>query len=151
MCSGLYKPSSPYLNVIQFSFKPILEVVVQNYDGDIYVHTGLITSESQVQVIGNMLLQIGMKILSGLKCREALITQIYIHKIGLISEFYNIDNTSSVIKLAMVFRSSDGTLEGKGPNFTDIFIPIIKDGIHVKFENPLDLNTRIISTKKLLK
>ena len=50
----------------------------------------------------------------------------------------------------MVFRSEDGTLEGKGPNFTDIFIPIIKDGIHVKFENPLDLNTKIISTKEVI-
>ena len=69
---------------------------------------------------------------------------LYSLEIGTISEFYSIDSTSNVIKLAMVFRSGDGTLEGKGPNFTDIFIPIIKDGIHVKFENPLDLNTKII-------
>ena len=81
MCSGLYKPSSPTLNdTITIFFQADLgSGGLENYDGDIYVHTGLITQKVKVQVIGNMLLQIGMKILSSLKCREALMTQIYIH------------------------------------------------------------------------
>ena len=124
---------------------------LENYDGDIYVHTGLITSESQSSSDWKYVVADWDENIERLKMqRSSDNPNLYSLKIGLISEFYNIDNTSSVIKLAMVFRSSDGTLEGKGPNFTDIFIPIIKDGIHVKFENPLDLNTKIISTKEII-
>ena len=124
---------------------------LENYDGDIYVHTGLITSESQSSSDWKYVVADWDENIERLKMqRSSDDPNLYSLKIGLISEFYNIDNTSDVIKLAMVFRSSDGTLEGKGPNFTDIFIPIIKDGIHVKFENPLDLTTKIISTKEII-
>ena len=154
ICAQVYtNPVLPTLNdTITIFFQADLgSGGLENYDGDIYVHTGLITSESQSSSDWKYVVADWDENIERLKMqRSSDNPNLYSLKIGLISEFYNIDNTSNVIKLAMVFRSSDGTLEGKGPNFTDIFIPIIKDGIHVKFENPLDLNTKIISTKEII-
>ena len=38
---------------------------------------------------------------------------LYSLKIGTITDFYDIDDALDIIKLAMVFRSEDGTKEGK--------------------------------------
>ena len=124
---------------------------LESYDGDVYMHTGIITSESQSTSDWKYVVAEWDENIDQLKMqRDPNDPNLYSLKIGTINEFYDINNASNIIKLAMVFRNSDGTLEGKGPNFTDIFIPIIKDGIHVKFENQLDLETRIISTTEVI-
>ncbi len=108
-----------------------------NFTGDIYAHTGVITSASsslsdwryikaswsenrsdcKLRSIGNNLWQLTLK--------------------GGVRSFYGIPQSIEVEKLAFVFRSADGSKEIKSAN-GDIFIDVVSDELMVDIVSPSD-------------
>ncbi len=122
---------------------------LSGYTGDMYVHTGVITSEStsgsdwkyvkadwdenipacQMANLGDGLWQI---------------------TIGpSITDYYGVPSGETIQQLAFVFRSDDGTQTGKTEDGGDIFYAVYESGLNVLITNPdanpyfVDLNEEI--------
>lgn len=109
----------------------------------IYVHTGVITNLSrhpndwryvkttwgspvnqpQIQYIGNNIWRITINI----------------------PQYYGVPDSEDILKLAFVFRNADGSKVGRDVDGSDIFLPIYKPGLNVRFLNPVEKGT-IINT-----
>lgn len=67
--------------------------------------------------------------------------------IGDIRAYYDITDPSVEIKkLAFVFRNADKTLEGKGPNNSNMYIDVLPDGLQVLMQSSLTKNIVDAST-----
>ncbi len=106
------------------------------YTGDVYAHTGVITTESS----------------SGSDWKHVKagwtqnIPECKMVKVGddlwqlnitpSIKQYYNINAGETVLKLAFVFRSSDGSLTGKTETGGDIFYDVYQQGLNVQITLP---------------
>jgi 1,4-alpha-glucan branching enzyme len=106
---------------------------LQNYTGDVYAHTGVITDLSN----GNWTY---VKADWNTNKPECKMTSLGNNKYSLtipdIRLFYGVPANEKILKLAFVFRGSTGSPEGKGDGGTDIFCPVYESGLHVLFTNP---------------
>lgn len=110
---------------------------LKDYSGDVYVHTGVITDESADGDLTDwkyVVTEWGENTASTKLNREG--PNLYSFTISDIREYYGVPEDEKILKLAMVFRSSDSEQEGKGENGTDLFIDLYEAGIHVKFNKP---------------
>ena len=98
---------------------------------DVYIHTGVITSESNgpsdwkhvVTTWGSSNPVWKMTPVSGS-------SNVYSYQITpSVNSFYSIGGNETVEELAMVFRNANGTLEGKATGGNDIFYPIYPDDL----------------------
>ncbi len=113
---------------------------LQGFEGAVYAHTGVITSESSAPndwkyVVGNW----------GTEDPNSLMTRVSddLYSITYIpQEYYNIPEGELVLQLAFVFRSGDGSQSGRevggGDIFTDIYPP--EDGLFVTLTSPTEEN-----------
>ncbi|NMH86787.1 alpha-amylase family glycosyl hydrolase [Flavivirga algicola] len=120
---------------------------LDGYTGDIYAHTGVLTSASSSNtdwkhVIGEW----------GNNTTQPKLTNISanIYELTMTPDvltFYNVDTNETVTNIAIVFRSSDGSLQSR----PDLFIQIFEEGLNVTITNPsndavFDLNDNITIT-----
>lgn len=71
-------------------------------------------------------------------------TNTYTLNIGNIREYFGITNTTEhVSNIAIVFRTANGSKEGKTANGEDILVPVFEDGFTILFE--CDTDTRVFS------
>ena len=130
-----YKSSLSYFFLIAFSFsqsvveheplfpsidKPIRIIFyadrgtkgLMNFSGDVYAHTGVITSKSSTPSDWRY-----VKTNWGQNTNETKLTRtsnnVYELKIENIRSYYGLGATEEVLRLAFVFRSSDTSREGK--------------------------------------
>ncbi len=98
---------------------------------DVYIHTGVITSESSgpsdwkhvVTTWGSANAAWKMTPVTGSP-------DVYSYQITpSVNNFYNIGGGETVEELAMVFRNASGSLEGKATGGNDIFYPIYSDNL----------------------
>lgn len=108
---------------------------LNNYSGDVYAHTGVVTSLStsnsdwkyaptwldnstkyKLTPLGNNKWKLAMP--QGVRA------------------YYGVPAGEKIAKLALVFRNADGTKEGKD-NGKDIFVDVSEKGLQVAFESPL--------------
>ena len=93
---------------------------------DIYVHTGVITDQSTSSsdwkyVIADWSLNITKAIAVRIGT-----SNLYNINIGNIRNFYGVPSGVKILRLAMVFRNSNGTLVGAGQNLSDIYLSVNK-------------------------
>ncbi|MCK4296755.1 MAG: hypothetical protein KAX28_08915, partial [Candidatus Marinimicrobia bacterium] len=115
---------------------------LQGYTGnDVYTHTGVITENSQfpsdwkyVKAAWNVNLP---------ECQLTYIGEdLWQLNIGYIREYYGIPTNEKVLKLAFVFRNSDGSKTGRDIDFDsngqgdDIFLDLFDHGITILIEEP---------------
>ncbi len=121
--------------------------VLAGYNGDVYAHTGLITSESQngndwKHVIGDW----------GTADERVLMTRIGtdLYQINYnIRDFYDVDpEQEQVLELAFVFRNENGSLVGRRKDGNDIFYPINIFGAGDYLSHHLSDDSLIILTTK---
>lgn len=99
---------------------------LKGYDGDVYAHTGVITSLSASS--GDWKYAPTWCDNSPKYKMTRTATNTYELNIGEIRTYYGITNPSETIKeLAFVFRNSDGTLQGKTAAGGDIFVTVYPD------------------------
>ena len=108
-----------------------------DYEGDIYAHTGVITSESS----GNSDWK-HVKTDWGENTSETKLEKVGDNLYTLeiepsIAEYYAIDAGEEILKIAFVFRNEDGSLEGKDVGGLDIFLDLYQGGLQVAFTSPL--------------
>ncbi|RXP63300.1 T9SS C-terminal target domain-containing protein [Lutibacter sp. HS1-25] len=109
---------------------------LENYTGDIYAHTGVLTNKSTSTsdwkyVIANWDTNIDKAKLTKIAANT------YQFKITPnIKTFYNIPSSETVTDIAIVFRSADRSKQTR----PDIFIKIFADGLNVTFTNPTNNN-----------
>ena len=109
------------------------------FTGDVYIHTGVITSESDPNNPSDwqhVKTEWGEN--TPATQMQRVSTDLYELTINDIRNYYDVPNGEDIFQLAMVFRSADTSLEGKGENGSDIFVDLFGDGVHVKFDLPTE-------------
>jgi 1,4-alpha-glucan branching enzyme len=108
---------------------------LMGYTGDVYAHTGVITSESVSDTDwkhapnwGDNSPKYKMTSLGNNKWKLVITPSV--------NGYYNVSNDEIVKKLAFVFRNSDGSKTGKELNDKDIFADVHQGGLQVGFINP---------------
>ena len=122
------------------------------YTGEVYAHTGVITSESTSSSDWKYVISDW-----GVNIPEALLTSLGndMYELAItpsIREFYGVPEGEQILQMAFVFRSAttvNGSwLEGKNTDGTDILIDVFSQGLYVLFVTPekpalVDLNSEI--------
>ncbi len=118
--------------------------------GDVYAHTGVITSESAnggdwKHVIGNW----------GVPDARVLMTRVdeNIYSISLnIATFYGIPTQEEVLKMAFVFRNVNGSIVGRNADGSDIFTDVYpsNNGLYLTVRSPSESDAVILSNDSLL-
>ena len=133
-----YEPLFPSIN------KPIRIIFhadrgtkgLMNFSGDVYAHTGVITSKSTSPSDWRY-----VKTNWGQNTNETKLTRIsknvYELKIENIRSYYGLGNSEEVLRLAFVFRSSDTSREGKDYGGKDIFVDLRSEGLKIILVEPL--------------
>ena len=105
------------------------------YTGDLYAHTGVLTTKSSSTGDWKHVLADWGKNTD--KCKlQNMGNNVWYYTIkGGIRSWYNVSEGETVTHLAFVFRSSDNSKEVKD-NGSDIFIELAKEGMAVKFLSP---------------
>ncbi len=118
---------------------------LMNYEGDVYAHTGLITSESE----GNNDWQ---HVISDWNVNEAKFKftktgdNLYELNINNIRQFYNVPASEEIYKIAMVVRAEtpidpdnpDEYLVARNSDGTDMHLKVYNEGLNVKYEGRLN-------------
>ncbi len=106
---------------------------LENYTGTIYTHTGVILdgSSSWQHVIGSW----------GNNATQPKLNRIGSNKYELkispsIIEYYNVPQTSTIMKMAFVFRNADANKQT-----VDLFVDVVMEGITVKIVSPTIMET----------
>lgn len=110
---------------------------LKNYTGDVYVYTGVITDKSNQA--GDWKYNkwdwdqtppadVKMKAIGGGK---------YSLEIKDLNTFYKIPAGETILKLAIIFRNSDGSQTGRNSDGSDIFLPLYKENqLHIRIITP---------------
>lgn len=116
------------------------------YTGDVYVHTGLITSSSTGPTDWRYVKTDWGENTADTKL-ERIGDDLYRLHIEDIRDYYNnshnagwqgrtIPASEKILKLAFVFRSADTSREGKDTGGSDIFVDLYDEGVRVRFVAP---------------
>ena len=109
---------------------------LMNFSGDVYAHTGVITSKSSTPSDWRY-----VKTNWGQNTNETKLTRtsnnVYELKIENIRSYYGLGATEEVLRLAFVFRSSDTSREGKDYGGKDIFVDLGSEGLKIVLIEPL--------------
>lgn len=110
---------------------------LMNFTGDVYAHTGVIIQLSTGpsgwrHVIADW----------GVNTPKALMTRTGPNTYTLTLEpsirgFYNVPAEETILQLAFVFRSADGTRAGRAVGGADIFHDVFQPGLQVSFTSPI--------------
>lgn len=107
-----------------------------DYTGDIYAHTGVITDQSTSgsdwkYVIADWNVNTDKAKLTRVS------TNIYELEITPdIASFYGVPSSEKIEQMAFVFRSADGSREGKASGGTDIFVDVYEAGLVLEITQP---------------
>lgn len=109
---------------------------LKDFTGDIYAHTGLITSLSEDQGDWKYVIAEWSE-----NTEKAKLTKISdnIYQLSIsptINEFYEVAEGEEVLKLAFVFRNSDGSKVAREADGGDIFYNVYPEGLNVNISSP---------------
>lgn len=127
---------------------------LEDYDGDVYAHTGVITEESSSDSDWKYVIADWEENTDKALMEEVEPNLYRLEITSSIREFYEVPEGEEIQQMAFVFRSSDGSLEGKTENEQDIFAEVYESSFNVRFEQPeedpyfLDMgeSTKIVGT-----
>ena len=105
---------------------------LMGYTGEVYAHTGVITSESS----GNSDWKHAPSEWGDNSAKYKLEnagTDLWRLNIGDLKSYYGLNEGETVQRMAFVFRSGDCTKEGKTESGSDIFIDVYPDGLAMNF------------------
>ena len=110
---------------------------LMGYTGEVYAHTGVITSEST----GNSDWKHAPSEWGDNSAKYKLEnagTDLWRLNIGDLKSYYELNEGETVQRMAFVFRSSDNKLEGKTAGGGDIFVEVYPDGLAVSLTSNAD-------------
>ena len=114
---------------------------LKNYSGDVYAHTGVITNKSTSDSDWKYVIAEWSSNIPKAKLERV---EANLYKLSItpsIRSFYNVPNGENILKIALVFRSSDRTKEGKDTGGKDIFLDVYQQGLSVALNSPIVSST----------
>lgn len=113
---------------------------------DVYAHSGVITSKSTSSTDwryvqgkwGTADAKMKMQYLGANKY------QMRFH----IRSFYGVPVDEKINKMAFVFRNADGSKVGRNSDDSDIYVEVFKDGSHIRFTKPSDMDFLLVEKNK---
>ena len=113
---------------------------LKGYTGDVYAHTGVITDQSEKESDWRYASDWNVNI------AKYKMTSLGNNKWELnitpdVRSYYGVPAGEKILKMAFVFRSSDGKKEGKDTGGKDIFVDIHETGLTVRFDQPSGIAT----------
>jgi hypothetical protein len=130
--------TNDYNGVVEITFDASLGTGgLNNFTGDIYAHTGVITNQStsdsdwkHAPTWGDNNAKYKLTPLGNNKWKLLIMPSI--------TAYYNLNANETVTKLAFVFRSADKTKEGKDTGGRDILVEVHEPGLLVQFDTPAE-------------
>jgi len=109
---------------------------LEDYSGDIWAHTGVITEESTSSSDWKYVVAEWDE-----NTDKAKMTRVEqnLYKLSIkptIREYYGVPDEELIEQMAFVFRNSDGSLEGKTATGGDIFVDVYQSSFNVKLVKP---------------
>ncbi|WP_445664913.1 alpha-amylase family glycosyl hydrolase [Fodinibius sp. AD559] len=113
---------------------------LEDYTGDVYAHTGVITDESTDNTDWKYVVADWDENIPKAKMeRDANNPDLYTLDITpSIREYYGVPEGETIEQMAFVFRSSDGSQEGKATGGEDIFAEVYQNKFNVSITSPTD-------------
>jgi glycosidase len=105
------------------------------FTGDVYAHTGVITDKSTSSTDWKYVIADWPVNLPKAKLAK-IGADLWQLNIGNIRQYYGIPASEKVLKLAFVFRNSDGTRTGRATGGADIFLPLFEPGLTLVITKP---------------
>ncbi len=105
-----------------------------DYTGDIYAHIGVITTESDDDTDWKYVKATWAENIPACKMTKVSAN---LYSLTLATDLYTYfesPTTEKILKIAMVFRSSTGSPEGKDTGGSDIFVNVYEAGLNISFE-----------------
>lgn len=122
--------------IVSIQFDPAQGTAgLKGYTGDVYAHTGVITDKSTGDTDWKYASDWN-KNEPKYKMSPSGSDKWQLEITPNIREFYGVPEGETIKKIAFVFRSADGTKEGKATDGKDIFIDVNHGELAVKFTNP---------------
>jgi hypothetical protein len=104
---------------------------LSGYTGDIYAHTGLITSESDDENDWRFVIAQWSENIAKAKLEKINSTTYVLHIRPDVTTYYNITGDATIEQLAFVFRSSDGTKQTN-----NIYYDLYQPGLSIQITDP---------------
>ncbi|TAJ14112.1 T9SS C-terminal target domain-containing protein [Marinilabiliaceae bacterium JC017] len=111
---------------------------LMGYTGDVYAHTGVITDKSSSDSDWKYVKADWGENIDACKMTRIGNDQYILTISPSIREFYNVPEGETILNLAFVFRSTDGSKQGKDTGGKDIFAKVSEEKLAVSFETPAD-------------
>lgn len=109
---------------------------LKNYTGDIYAHTGVITSKSTSDSDWKYVKAGWTENLPACKLTRVSTNEYTLTITPSINEFYGVPSGEIVKKIALVFRSANGAKEGNATGGKDILASVYESGLSVDIIEP---------------
>jgi len=126
---------------------------LKGYTGDVYAHVGVITSLSTSSsdwkyVVTPWPSTTNLALANTTKNK---LTSLGNDKWKLtiaptIRNYFGVPTTETIKKIALVFRSADGTKQGKTVSGGDIFVDLVQAGLNIAFTNPTSSQSVTVGT-----
>lgn len=122
---------------------------LMGFTGDVYAHTGVITDKSTSDKDWKYVLAAWDENLPKAKMTRTATNTYQLSISASIRSFYGVPTSEKILKMAFVFRSADGSKEGKADGGSDIFVTVYQQGVNVAFFKP-SIDYSIVSTGSVL-
>jgi glycosidase len=124
---------------------------LMNYkDSDIYAHTGVITDKSTSSSDWKYVKAAWTTNLPSCKLKKIAANLYKITFSPNIRAFYAVPASEKILKMAFVFRNSNGTVTGRDVGGADIFTDVYSQGLNISFKNPADKFSLVDNNQKIL-
>ena len=113
---------------------------LKDFTGDIYAHTGVITDKSTSPSDWKYALANWSTNLAKAKMTRVTANTYTLEITPDIRSFYAVPVGETILQMAFVFRSADGSKEGKATGGKDIFVNVFAEGLNVSISSPSKIN-----------
>lgn len=113
---------------------------LKDFTGDVYAHTGVITDKSASSSDWKYVIAAWNTNIPKAKMTRTGANTYTLEISPDIRTFYNVPSGETIKQLAFVFRSADGSKEGKATGAKDIFVNVYTEGLNLGIGSPAKIN-----------
>ena len=113
---------------------------LKDYTGDIYAHTGVITDKSTSTSDWKYAIAAWNSNIPKAKLTRVTSNTYTLEITPDVRTFYGVPSGETIKQMALVFRSADGSKEGKATGGKDIFVTVYSEGLNISITSPQRIN-----------
>lgn len=109
---------------------------LEGYSGSIYVHTGVLTSQSTSSTDWRYVKADWEENIEATQLTRIAEDTFQLEITPSIEDYYGVPEGEEIEKMAFVFRNADGSIVGRAEDGGDIFYDVYQEGLQVKITHP---------------